>query len=56
MSPERETSVSDSLHVFEQNFLSAAVIEFRGLAVGVSGEHSCTFDRSPNSMIPPHRR
>ena len=34
MSLERETSISDSLHVFEQNFLSAAVIEFRGLAVG----------------------
>ena len=42
-------------HVFEQNFLAAAVIEFRGLAVGVPGEHSCTLDRSPNSMIPLHR-
>ena len=31
-------SISDSLHVFEQNLLPAAVIEFRSPAVGVAGE------------------
>ena len=30
--------VPNSLHVFEQNFLTAAVIEFRGPAVGVTSD------------------
>jgi hypothetical protein len=31
-------SISNSLHIFEQNLLAAAVIEFRGPAVGVAGD------------------
>jgi hypothetical protein len=30
-------SVPDALHVLQENFLSTAVIEFRGAAVGVAG-------------------
>jgi hypothetical protein len=30
--------ISDSLHVLEQNLLAAAIIEFRGAAVGVAGD------------------
>jgi hypothetical protein len=31
-------SVPDALHIFEQNLLAAAVIEFSGPAVGVAGD------------------
>ena len=34
---ERNAELGISLHVFEENFLSAAVLEFRGPAVGVAG-------------------
>ena len=30
--------VSNPLHILEQNLLAAAVIEFRGAAVGVTGD------------------
>jgi hypothetical protein len=30
-------SIPNSFHIFEQNLLTAAVIEFRGSAVGVTG-------------------
>jgi hypothetical protein len=30
-------SVSNPLHIFEQDFLSAAVIKFRGPTIGVTG-------------------
>ena len=35
---ERNAELGISLHIFEQNLLSAAVIEFRGPAVGVAGD------------------
>jgi hypothetical protein len=34
----RSRSISNPLHVFEQNLLTAAVIEFRGPAVSVAGD------------------
>jgi hypothetical protein len=30
--------VSNPLHIFEQNLLTAAVVEFRSAAVGVAGD------------------
>jgi hypothetical protein len=35
---ERNAELGISLHVFEQDLLAAAVIEFRGPAVRVSGD------------------
>jgi hypothetical protein len=34
----RQSLISDPLHVLEQNLLTAAVIKFRGPAVGVAGD------------------
>jgi hypothetical protein len=31
-------SIPNPLHVLQENFLAAAVIEFRGAAVGVTGD------------------
>ena len=36
-------SIPNPFHVFEENLLSAAVIEFRGPAVGVAGDTLCGF-------------
>jgi len=35
---ERNAELDISLHIFEQNLLAAAVIKFRGPAVGVVGD------------------
>jgi len=42
----RAHSISNPLHVLEQNLLSAPVIEFRGPAVGVAGDTLSGFKRT----------
>ena len=41
---ERNAELGISLHIFEQNFLTAAVIKFRGPAVGVAGDSPGGFE------------
>jgi hypothetical protein len=40
----RLSSIPNSFHVFEQHFLAAPVIDFRGPAVGVSGDSLSRFE------------
>jgi hypothetical protein len=35
---ERNAELGISLHILQQNLLAAAIIEFRGSAVGVAGD------------------
>jgi hypothetical protein len=40
---ERNAELGISLHIFEQNLLAAAVIEFLGSAVGMAGDSLSSF-------------
>jgi hypothetical protein len=43
---ERNAELGISLHIFEQNFLTAAVIKFRGPTVGVASDALSGFQRA----------